>query len=146
MNEQEIINYINDFNKIRSKIRFTHEYQKDDKINFLDTTLSKDKNGNINIRWFRKDTASDRLLNYNSNHSPSIKVNLIHNMTTKIIQTTTDKLEQNEDLEKLKNILTKSNYPPHIINKHMNYAKIKSNTPNRPTNKKSEYKYSITLH
>jgi hypothetical protein len=87
MKEEEIKTYVKELNSIKSKIRFTYEYEKDGKINFLDTTVSRNDNDNIGIRWYRKETASDRLLNYHSCHHKSIKQNIINNMTSKIIQT-----------------------------------------------------------
>ncbi len=102
MEEHEIKTYVQQLNSIKSKIRFTHEYEKFGKINFLDTTLSRNDNENIGIRWFRKETASDRLLNYHSCHHKTIKQNIISNMTSKIIQTTKNPVEQKEDLDKLR--------------------------------------------
>ena len=65
MNEQQLKNYVNDLNNIKGTIRFTSEYENYDKINFLDTTLTKqtiNDEQEIKVRWFRKDTATDRLL------------------------------------------------------------------------------------
>jgi hypothetical protein len=59
----------------------------------------------IKIRWFRKETASDRLLNYESCPAKSIKANIVKNMTTRIIQTTEASEEQKEDLLQLKKML-----------------------------------------
>jgi hypothetical protein len=62
MTENELKEHVNQLNKIRSNIRFTYEYEKDRKINFLDTTITRNiDHNNIDIRWFRKETASDRL-------------------------------------------------------------------------------------
>ncbi|CAF1454244.1 unnamed protein product [Rotaria sordida] len=73
----------------------------------------------IDIRWYRKETASDRLLDYNSHHNKAVKINIINNMTSRIIERTKNKIQQQEDLNKLKEILVKSNYPTYIINKCM---------------------------
>ena len=101
MNEDEKTDYLKRLNKIRSEIRFTFECEKDGKINFLDTSLSHGSNNNIHIRWYRKLTASDRLVNYNSHHHQSIKINLIKNMTSTIIETSKSINEQKEDIKKL---------------------------------------------
>ncbi|CAF5009225.1 unnamed protein product, partial [Rotaria sp. Silwood1] len=149
MNEQELNVYVKKLNDIRGSIRFTHEYEQDDKINFLDTTLTRFNKQNqikIKIRWFRKETASHRLLNYGSCHGKSIKTNIVKNMATRIIQTTGDAEEQKEDLFKLKKMLLNSNYPPHEIEKlikqaceNINSTSIKSNTTNQNIN------YSLCL-
>ncbi|CAF5130122.1 unnamed protein product, partial [Rotaria sp. Silwood1] len=149
MNEQELNVYVKKLNDIRGSIHFTHEYEQDDKINFLDTTLirfNKQNQIKIKIRWFRKETASHRLLNYGSCHGKSIKTNIVKNMATRIIQTTGDAEEQKEDLFKLKKMLLNSNYPLHEIEKlikqaceNINSTSIKSNTTNQNIN------YSLCL-
>ena len=47
MNKEETTDYLKRLNKIRSKIRFTFKYEKDWKLNFLDTSLSHGSNNNI---------------------------------------------------------------------------------------------------
>ena len=148
-NEDEIKLMVENLNKIRSKIRFTYEFEKNGCINFLDTTLSKNNNkDNISIRWYRKDTAADRLLNYNSSHHKSIKINIIKNMTSKIIETSKDSGNQQEDLKELKTLLIKSDYPNHFIEKHMKESiKPTTNTTNKELNEnnKDKMKHQITL-
>ncbi|CAF4815482.1 unnamed protein product, partial [Rotaria sp. Silwood1] len=39
LNEEQIESYVDDLNKSKSKIRFIHEYQRNNTINILDTTL-----------------------------------------------------------------------------------------------------------
>jgi hypothetical protein len=120
MNKHELDDYVDKLNNINGSIRFTSEYEQNDKINFLDTELTRiNKNNQMKIktRWFRKETASDRLLNYESCHGKSIKTNIVKNMATRIIQTTEDAQEQKEDLSKLKTMLLNSNYPPKEIEK-----------------------------
>jgi hypothetical protein len=60
---------------------------------------------------FRKETAAHRLLNYESSHGKSIKTNIVKNMTTRILETTQDDKDKQEDLNKLKNMLLNSYYP-----------------------------------
>ncbi|CAF4897340.1 unnamed protein product, partial [Rotaria sp. Silwood2] len=92
------------------------------------------------VRWFRKDTAADRLLNYESSHGKSIKNNIVKNMTTMILETTQDNKDQQEDLNKLRNMLLKSNYPLREIEKlikqtcqEFKSSKNKSNDKNDDT-------------
>jgi len=115
MNKEELDEYVNKVNKINSNIQFTHEYGYDDKINFLDITLSKQTINDelkIKIIWFRKETISIRLLNYNFSHTKSIKTkqkNIMKNMITRIIETTKYSNKQQEDLKKLKDMSINSN-------------------------------------
>lgn len=108
MSEEEVKQYVKELNSIRSRIRFTHEYEQNGSINFLDTTISKGINGRVNIRWIRKETASNRLLHYQSAHHRSIKRNIIYNMTFRIAQTSKDPHTQQKDLNTLKTMLLNS--------------------------------------
>ncbi|CAF2132640.1 unnamed protein product [Rotaria magnacalcarata] len=120
MNKTQLDKYVYDLNKIRGTIKFTSEFERNDQINYLDTMLTKTIINNetiLKIRWFRKDIAADRLLNYESSHGKSIKSNIVKNMTTRILETTQDNIDQQEDLNKLRNMLLKSNYPLKEIEK-----------------------------
>ena len=149
MNEQEIKQYVEDLNNIKSKIKFTHEFENNKTINFLDTNLTKTNDGTIEVKRYRKESASDRLLNYNLHHNKSVKINIIKNMATKIIKTTKNPINQQKDLNKLREILIKSEYRLEIINKNiMNVIKTTINQLNKDieTKKKdSMMKHKITL-
>ncbi|CAF4179311.1 unnamed protein product [Rotaria sp. Silwood2] len=145
MNKPELDQYVYDLNKIRGTIKFTSEFEQNDQINYLDTMLTKTKINNdiiLKIRWFRKDTAADRLLNYESSHGKSIKNNIVKNMTTRILETTQDNKDQQEDLNKLRNMLIKSNYPLKEIEKLIKQTcqEFQSNK-----NKNNEFICSLTL-
>lgn len=64
-------------------IKFTSEYENDiGHLNFLDTTLTRNiEHKKIEVRWFRKptasETASDRFLNYDSCHQQTVKKNIV---------------------------------------------------------------------
>ncbi|CAF3367010.1 unnamed protein product [Rotaria sp. Silwood2] len=162
MNKPELDQYVYDLNKIRGTIKFTSEFEQNDQINYLDTMLTKTKINNdiiLKIRWFRKDTAADRLLNYESSHGKSIKNNIVKNMTTRILETTQDNKDQQEDLNKLRNMLIKSNYPLKEIeklikqtcqefqsNKNKNKPNDKNNDPvSHIKDKNNEFICSLTL-
>lgn len=59
-----ILNQLNDYN---SNIKFTVEMEKEGQLNFLDVTIIRRDNRLI-TNWFKKPFASDRILNYFSNH------------------------------------------------------------------------------
>ena len=149
MNKQQLDKYVYDLNKIPGKIRFTSEFEQSDKINYLDTTLTKTtiNNETLKIRWFRKDTAADRLLNYKSSHGKSIKNNIVKNMTTRILETTQDSKEQQEDLNKLKDMLLKSNYPLKEIEKLIKQTcqEFKSNNNKSKDKNNNEFICSLIL-
>ena len=118
MTEIELKLFVDKLNLLKDTIKFTYEFEKDKKLNYLDTTLTRNiVDKRIDIKWFRKDTASDRLLHFESDHHKSIKLNIITNMATRIINTTRNNNQQLEDLNKLKEMLIKSKYPMNLIEK-----------------------------
>ena len=146
MNQAELTEYVNELNKIKSNIKFTSEFEDNGKINFLDATLTRNlKENKINIRWFRKTTASNTLLNYNSCHQKSIKRNIIKNMTTRIINTTQNITQQKEDINKLIEILKNSNYPVKEIQKVIKTTKAEVKQKTETTRTKEDFKYFIAL-
>ena len=62
MNEKYTKAYVDNLDKIKGTIEFIYEYENNKQLNFLDTTLTLNEDYNkIDIRWFRKITAADRL-------------------------------------------------------------------------------------
>ena len=100
MNNEEGKLYVENLNKIRSTIKFAYKYESNGKINFLDTTLSKTDDETVDIKWYTKDSAADRLLNYNLYHDKSVKLNIIKNMTSNILATSKNPDYQQTDLNK----------------------------------------------
>ncbi|CAF1371595.1 unnamed protein product, partial [Rotaria sp. Silwood1] len=154
MNQQQLKDYVNELNNIQGTIKFTSEFEQSNELNFLDTTLTRINSSNdikLKIRWFRKETAADRLLNYESSHGKSIKSNIVKNMTTRILETTQNNKNQKEDLNTLKNILLNSNYPLKETEKLMKHGceEYKCNNNNNDmsnqNNSNEEMKYSLSL-
>ncbi|CAF0943668.1 unnamed protein product [Didymodactylos carnosus] len=148
MQESELKDYVEILNTITETIRFTYEYEKNSKINFLDTTVKRVKsNGQmtLSVRWFRKPTAADHLLNYESSHSKSIKSNITKNMTTRILQATKDGSEQKEDLEILKQMLLNSKYPVKQVEKLVQEACQSGNGNSNSLKKTDDFKFSLSL-
>ena len=96
INKEEGKLYVENLNKIRSKIKFTYKYESNGKIHFLNTTLSKTGD----IKWYTKHSAADRLLNCNLHRDKSVKLNIIKNMMSKILETSKNLDHQQTDLNK----------------------------------------------
>jgi len=113
----------------------------------VNRNLNKNK---LDIKWFRKPTASDRFLNFHSSHHNSIKLNIIKNMTQRVINTTRNNEQQQIDLNILKEMFIKSNYPKKLIEKTM--QKCLQNSMNQPNinelnnnKQKPETKFILSL-
>ena len=154
MTPSQLDTFVNDLNVIEGTIRFTSEYEVNDSINFLDTTLTRNTmDKSINVQWFRKETASDRLLNFESCHQALIKRNLVKNMAVRIISTTKDSTLQQQALSKLKVMLSKSSYPSRLVEKQIQEALRQQNNHNNSQNQQStptsttqdDLKFSLAL-
>jgi uncharacterized FlaG/YvyC family protein len=154
MKEDEIKSYVDELNALNGSIKFTYEFEANKQLNYLDTTLTRNtEEKRIDVKWFRKDTASDRLLHYESGHHKSIKLNIIKNMATRIINITKNNKQQQEDLNKLREMLVKSKYPKYLIENSIQSC-LKQNITNTTTTttavqsnkiKENNMEFSLTL-
>ena len=102
MSKNELNNYVEELNNIRNKIKFTSEFEDSKKLNFLGTTITRSEDSNkINIRWYRRPTASNTLLNHKSCHHRTVITNIVSRMTSMISNTSKNTLEQKEDIKNL---------------------------------------------
>jgi hypothetical protein len=92
------------------------EIEKERTLPYLDIELIRQDNGRILTKWYSKPMASNRLLNYNSNHSLSQKINVANGLIKRVCDLTTINPKQN-NFKRIKNILEKNNYPIPLIKK-----------------------------
>lgn len=110
----EINTILNVFNNYNHKLQFTIEKESQNKISFLDVLLLR-KGEEIITNWYRKPTSSDRILNFHSNHAPKYKINVINNLVDRGILLSSKQFHK-DNIEKIKDILSKNCYPTHFIN------------------------------
>ncbi|XP_055855794.1 uncharacterized protein LOC129919021 [Episyrphus balteatus] len=105
-------------------ITFTYESEDilTNEINYLDVTVKRNNDGQIMTNWYHKPIASNRLLNYYSAHPIQMKFNMVKNFIRKVF-TFSHKSFWNNNLIKIKNILSKNNYPVKIIDKLISSVK-----------------------
>ena len=58
-------------------IRFTMETEKESKITFLDTSVSRELDGRLTTSIYRKPTHTDQYLAYDSHHPQSVKRGIV---------------------------------------------------------------------
>ena len=106
---------VNTFNSIHHKIQFTFEKEVDGALSYLDMKIIKKQNKVI-TNWYHKPYASNRLLNYNSEHSLQQKISTISNLKHRIF-TLSDNTFRHENTQRFREICQQNNYPKHLINK-----------------------------
>jgi hypothetical protein len=77
-----IYNVLNNFNNVMPTMNFTIEEEKDNKINFLNITISKE-NKSLSFNIYRKPTTTDTIIPYNSCHPLEQKLAAIRYITNR---------------------------------------------------------------
>ena len=72
----EVNNILQVFNNQHGRIKFTHETETNDSINFLDMKLIRDEN-TIRTNWTQKATFFARILHYKSTHPIHQKIAMV---------------------------------------------------------------------
>ena len=80
--QQKLIDTSNNYHP---RIQFTHEMERNNRINFLDLKIIKLDNDKIVSNWYRKSTYSGRMLNFISNHPFQNKVAIIKNLVDRAV-------------------------------------------------------------
>jgi len=106
------------FNGYHPRLRFTHELENNNRINFLNVAVIRDGGNNIITDWFRKPTFSGRYINYYSNHPLQYKLNTIMNLVDQAILLSDERFHE-ANLVIVKNILLNNGYPSTLLNKQI---------------------------
>lgn len=115
------------FNSHTRSIQFTLEVEDDEQaVPFLDTKVIR-QNNRVKLKWYRKDTHSNKIIHFNSNHSLNVKINIIKQMKNRINKICHDSFKQ-ECIKNLMEILRQNGYPSGMINKLLYAAEETSNT------------------
>lgn len=69
----ELDNFLHHLNTRHPTINFTMEVEKDNKLPFLDTLITRSTDGKLNHQVYRKPTHTDRYLHASSHHHPAQK-------------------------------------------------------------------------
>ncbi len=111
--KQDITTTLQVFNNKNYHLKFTHEIEINNRINFLDLTIIK-HNDQLITNWYQKPTQSNRTLNFNSNHTVQQKKNIIYNLVDRAILLSHANFHQ-ENLRIVKQILCENDYPLQFI-------------------------------
>lgn len=104
---------LNTFNLYHKKLQFTMEVEKHNSIAFLDTKLHR-KDCSIDFNWYKKDTASGRIVNFYSTQPKYQIINTAKNFIHKVL-TISDNKFHTENIKLITNILKNNSYPTKLI-------------------------------
>ena len=101
-------------NSLDKNIEFTVELAIDNKLPFLDTCVVKNLT-NYSTKLYHKPTFTGVYLNWTSLTSRKYKIGLINCLCDRIWKITSDEKQRMIEIEEIKQILIKNDYPPNII-------------------------------
>ncbi len=77
-----------------------------------------DSSWRIVTNWFQKQSASNRVIDYNSHHPISQKIAIVFNLVDRAIKLS-NVCFHDANLKKVRKILQINEYPTHLINKYI---------------------------
>jgi hypothetical protein len=118
---QQILEYLNNQHP---NIKFTVEKERNNKLAFLDTSVSR-KHNKLSTCIYHKPTFTGVYLNWTSLTARKYKISLIYCLCDRIWKICKDPTDRELEFHKLKLILQKNEYPEAIVDKEIN--KFKTN-------------------
>ena len=130
--EDKLREFLEFVNSILPSIKFTVEYEIDGKIPFLDVLVTHDKYDNsFSFSVYRKQTNKEGYIHYFSDHSVSIKRNVLSNMFFRAFRICDPKYLDSE-LDHIRNSFSRLGYPHHFIEKSLSIARKRFYNPSPP--------------
>ena len=115
MKRDEVDVFFQHLNSIRPSIQFTVELEDRGTLPFLDCKLTRISDGSLSIKVYRKNTHTDRYLNFKSHNPSSVKrgvVKCLFDRAEKLVTTEVDMLNEKEHLS---NVLERNDYPRSFV-------------------------------
>lgn len=116
LHKQDVEIILEQFNSYNPHIQFTIEFEdENNSVSFLDTRLYRIDN-TVHLDWHRKQTASDKLIHFKSDHPVQIKINCIKEMKNRVNKICHPRFLK-RSIDKLFNIFVENGYPRKMISK-----------------------------
>ena len=117
----EIIRTLNNFHP---NIKFTHEFENEGNIAFLDVLIMRDADGTVQTEVYRKPTNNSIYIHWDSYAPKQWKVGTLSGMVRRAYEICSNENELNKELAHLKKVFTTTNgYPRSIVISIMKKAK-----------------------
>ena len=135
---QECLDLIN---SVDDSIQFTAEVEQNSAINFLDMNVLRQPSGNLTFKIYRKDTHTNKYLDYGSYHPLSHKDSVVRSLLNRA-HTICDEGFRDAEITNVKEALNSNGYPTHKLNKInnevLNSIQAKSSDNNNEANENSD--------
>ena len=111
-------------------LKFTHEEMKNNSLTFLDTEIYLNQENVPEIKKFRKESASDVIMNYNSISPKRYKLSTLKGDVFRCHHTCSTEEGLNKALDDLKELYVKNEYPKSLVDNIIREIKNKNFTNN----------------
>ena len=149
--EENLRNFMAEFNLFSDDIKFTYEYNKDT-ISFLDLKVIS-SNGKLITSLYSKPTDCHQYLHYGSCHPEHTKRPIVYSQALRIKRVCSQESDFNEHSLNLRSWFLKRGYPEKIvkkmkIEKNTEMRKVKFNVDNKRSNnrQKKGIPFAVTFH
>jgi hypothetical protein len=112
-----IVSILDQFNNISPSLDFTCEIETNNSLNFLVITIKKNINHELVFSIYRKPSATDTIINFQSSHPPEHKNLAVKYLTDRAQNYPLQKESKERECLIIKHILNSNGYPQNFINK-----------------------------
>jgi hypothetical protein len=127
-NKRQCCQLLTHINKIHPKLNFTAEYEQDNRLHFLDVTITK-KDNRHNFNIYRKPTTTDTLIHNSSNHPTQHKHAAFRSMLHRLKCIPLSAEDSNTELNTIKYMAHTNGYKPELVDTL--WRRIQNKTTNR---------------
>ncbi|XP_067613178.1 uncharacterized protein [Eurosta solidaginis] len=139
---EEIGNVLTELNSYSISIKFTIEVEKDGQLPYLDTLINR-RNNKLYIDWYRKPTASGRLINYYSKHEKSTIINTAKSFIRRVL-TISDRMYHKKNITIIKKTLEDNEFPSSLVNKLVRNFYTRARNERKPEEANNKIYKAIT--
>lgn len=101
-------------NKYHEKLQFTVEEEDHGKLAYLDVLVIRNRMNGLETNWYKKKSASNRILNYYSQHPKTQILNTARNFISRVLNLSSP-VFHTENMRTIEKCLQQNNYPMGII-------------------------------
>ena len=119
-----VTDLLDHLNSQHDRIRFTYEVEEGGSLPFLDVRVSRQEDGHLRTQVYRKQTHTDKYLDFTSHHSNQHKASVPRTLFTRSARCSTTEDAKREEDRHVSQALRKNNYPRSFITKSRKHIRI----------------------
>ena len=117
LDRDRVDSFLQHLNSQQPTIRFTMETENDNKIAFLDASVSREPDGSLTTSVYRKPTHTDQYLEYDSHHPQSVKRGIVKCPYDRAKRLVTKPSVISAEKKHLSSVLVSNGYPSSFVQK-----------------------------